>query len=222
MLVPAIVARLEQLILGDALAPGSKLNELAMAQQLGVSRTALREAVRLLERSGLMEVQPNRGVFVSRVGLKEALDLFDVRAGLAAVAGRLAALRASEAQLAALGALQDQLVAAREGADFDHYYRLDLSFHAAVMAATGNNRLVMLEEMMSGQLQLFRRRNLGHAVQLDLSLAEHARLLAALRERDTAHASRAFERHITAGRQRMLDTLPPDVAASRHSVRRSR
>jgi DNA-binding GntR family transcriptional regulator len=207
-LVAAIAGRLENMIISGEIESGGKLNEYALAQQLHVSRGALREAVRLLEQLGLVTIQPNRGVFVRRVSLKEALDLFDIRAGLAYTAGRLAALRASDEQLAALEKLHLDMVAAWERREIERYYDLNLGFHAEIMAMSGNERLASLYEMMSNQLHLFRRRNLGNSAQLELSLQEHGKILEALKGRDTAKAGRAFERHVLIGKQRMLDTLP--------------
>lgn len=206
-LVAAIAARLERMIISGETESGGKLNEYVLAQQLEVSRTALREAVRLLEQSGLVTIQQNRGVFVRRVSLKEALDVFDVRTGLAYTAGRLAAARVSDAQLAALQQRHDDMVAAWKVREIDRYYDLNLGFHADIMAMTGNDRLASLYEMMSNQLHLFRRRNLGNSAQLELSLQEHAKIIEGLDARDPFKVGRAFERHIHLGRQRMLDTL---------------
>ncbi len=209
-LVGGLVALVRRLIVGGEIAAGGKLNEHALSRRLGVSRSALREAVRLLEQAGLVVIEPNRGVFVRRISLKEALDLFDVRAGLARTAGALVAVRASQDQLDRLAALHDSLVEARRRSDFAAYYDRNLDFHADLFSATGNERLVTLDEMMSGELQLFRRRNLGNAGQLDASIAEHARILDAVAARDPVRAARAFERHVLTGRQRMIDTLGPD------------
>lgn len=209
-LVGGLVALVRRLIIGGEVAAGSKLNEHALSQRLGVSRSALREAVRLLEPSGLIVIEPNRGVFVRRISLKEALDLFDVRAGLARTAGGLAAVRASQGQLDSLASIHANLIEAQQQSDFSAYYDRNLQFHAELFAATGNERLGTLDEMMSGELQLFRRRNLGNAGQLNASVAEHRRILDAIAARDPARAARAFERHVITGRQRMLDTLGPD------------
>ena len=206
-LVATIAARLERMIISGEIESGGKLNEYALAHQLEVSRTALREAVRLLEQSGLVVIEPNRGVFVRRVSLKEALDVFDVRAGLVYTAGRLAAARASDAQLAALQQRHVDMVSTWEAREIDRYYDLNLGFHSDIMAMTGNDRLASLYEMMSNQLHLFRRRNLGNSAQLELSLNEHAKILEGLNARDAFKAGRAFERHVQLGRQRMLDTL---------------
>lgn len=207
-LVSAIAGRVESMIISGEIQSGGKLNEYALAQQLQVGRGALREAVRLLEQSGLVTIQQNRGVFVRRVSLREALDLFDIRAGLAYTAGRLAAIRAADEQLTALEQLHRDMVAAWERREIERYYDLNLTFHAEIMAATGNDRLASLYEMMSNQLHLFRRRNLGNSAQLELSLQEHGKIIEGLQARDAAKAGRAFERHVLIGKQRMLDTLP--------------
>jgi DNA-binding GntR family transcriptional regulator len=81
------------MIRDGTLKPGERVNEQALAAQLGVGRNSAREALRLLERSGLVHIVPNRGAEVRKITLEEALDLYDVRAGLARVAGRLAASR---------------------------------------------------------------------------------------------------------------------------------
>ncbi|MFG1421657.1 GntR family transcriptional regulator [Roseixanthobacter liquoris] len=212
-LVSQIVERLEEMIFSGAIDAGRKLNELTISKQFGVSRTALREAVRLLEQAGLVVVEPGRGVFVRRISVKQALDLFDVRAGFARTAGRLAALRASEAQIGELDALHAAMMACRTALDFPGYFDLNTRFHAVIFAAAGNERLTLLNEMINNELNLFNRRNMARAPYLDISIQEHERILTCIRSRDGERAARAFERHVLGGRQRMLEMLPEDSAA---------
>lgn len=206
-LVSNIAGRVERMILKGEIDTGEKLNELALSQQLQVSRSALREAIRLLEPSGLVTILPNRGVFVRSVSLEEALDIFDIRAGLVYTAGQLAARRASEEDLKALEALHQDMIAAWQQRDFARYYEVNFDFHAAILKAAGNPRLASLYDMMSNELHLFRRRNLGNSAQLEVSIQEHAKILQALKARDELRAGRAFERHVLIGKQRMIDTL---------------
>lgn len=206
-LVSSIAERVEQMIVKGEIDIGGKLNELALSQQLQVSRSALREAIRLLEPSGLVTILPNRGVFVRRVSLEEALDIFDIRAGLVYVAGQLAARRASEQALKELEELHQGMIAAWEQRDFDRYYQINFNFHSAILRAAGNERLASAYDMMSNELHLFRRRNLGNSAQLELSIQEHAKILQALQARDELRAGRAFEKHVLIGKQRMIDTL---------------
>lgn len=211
-LADSLAETLQNIIVRGVLAPGAKLNELALAQKLEVSRGALREAVRMLERSGMVVIVPNRGVFVRELSVKDALDLFDVRFGIAAVAGRLGAVRASDAQIDELLSLHEQMCAACEGRDLPRYFDLNSRFHALVFEAANNNRLADLDHRLSMELHLFRRRNLGNAVMLKASLREHQAIVDAFRDRDPVAAAEAFQRHIQSGRERMLEQLP-DTAA---------
>jgi DNA-binding GntR family transcriptional regulator len=206
-LVSTIAGRVERMIVTGEIESGGKLNEYALAQQLQVSRSALREAVRLLEPSGLVTIQPNRGVFVRRVSLKAALDLFDIRAGLAHTAGQLAARRATDDEISAIERLHQDMVESWKQRDLARYYDLNLEVHAAFMKASGNTRLASLYEMLSNELHLFRRRNLGNSAQLELSLQEHAKIIEGIQARDEVRAGAAFERHVMIGKQRMIDTL---------------
>lgn len=210
-LVGNLVSTVRGMIVRGEIPGGGRVNEHALAGRLGVSRTALREAARLLERSNLVTIEPNRGVFVRNITLKQALDLFDVRASLARTAAGLAATRATEAQLHGMATLHDAMSAQRADRDFAAYYDANLRFHAAIMEATGNDRLVQLDDLMWWELQLFRRRDLGHAGHLDASGAEHARILSALVARDPARAGRAAERHVQSGARRMLDMMGLDA-----------
>jgi DNA-binding GntR family transcriptional regulator len=99
------------------------------------------------------------------------------------------------------------MIAAWKQRDFDRYYQTNFNFHSAILRAAGNERLASLYDMMSNELHLFRRRNLGNSAQLELSIQEHAKILQALQARDELRAGRAFEKHVLIGKQRMIDTL---------------
>lgn len=207
-LVDVILERLERMILDGKIAAGSKLNEYTLAQQFGVSRSVLREAARLLQRSGLVEIEAGRGVLVRKIGVRQAMDLFDVRAGFARSAGRLAALRATEDQIAELKVLHKKMIACRGKLDFKRYVELNAKFHDVLYEAAANQRLTLLNEMISNELQLFHRINMGRAPHLDISIQEHGKILDHIEQHDAEKAARAFERHILGGRQRMLDVIP--------------
>ena len=210
-LVDVILERLERMILNGEFAAGSKLNEHTLSQQFGVSRSALREAARLLQRSGLVEIEAGRGVLVRKIGVRQAMDLFDVRAGFARSAGRLAARRATEDQITDLKDLHKKMVACRAKLDFKQYVALNAKFHDILYEAAANERLTLLNEMISNELQLFHRINMARAPHLDISIQEHARILEYLEQRDGEKTAKAFERHILQGRQRMLDVIPASL-----------
>lgn len=204
---------LQNIIVRGSLVPGAKLNEHALAQKLEVSRGALREAARMLERSGMVVIVPNRGVFVRELSVKDALDLFDVRHGIAAVAGRLGAMRATDEQLDELAALHEGMCEACERRDLSCYFDLNSRFHTLIYEMANNPRLADLDHRLSMELHLFRRRNLGNAVMLKASLREHQAIVDGFQERDPVGAATAFQKHIQSGRERMLEQLPDTVAA---------
>lgn len=203
----AIRKEIEQMILSGELEAGEKLNENQLARRLSVSRGPVREALRSLEHSGLVSVVVNRGVFVRKLSREEALDVYDIRASLAGLAARLLAGRITEAQLKGLTDLVEQMERAR---DFDHYYPLNLEFHARIMAHCGNPRLEALYQGCVKELHLFRRKSLVQGGGLRVSNEEHREVLAALQAGDPDAAGTAMERHIQAGKERFLKALGAD------------
>src|SRR6476660_8473509 len=121
--------RLRQLIVEGDIAPGAKLNERALAEQLRVSRTPLREAIKMLAAEGLVELLPNRGAVAAQLSAKDIVDTFEVIAGLEGQSGELAAQRITAAQLSEVRALHFEMLAAHTRRDLPTYYRLNATIH---------------------------------------------------------------------------------------------
>lgn len=201
---------LERMILGGGFSVGERLNENTLAARLGVSRGPVREACRALAEIGLVELIPNRGVFIREIGDAEAAELYDVGAGLFAVAARLLAEKAPAEDLAALELLLDRMEAAA-GESFDAYYPLNLEFHDLILRATGNARLLAAYRQLVKGLHLFRARGLMRGGGLEVSNAEHRLVVEAIRAGDALGAFEAAYGHVQAGKARMLkasDDLP--------------
>src|SRR3546814_4383395 len=124
------------------LAPGERLNETQLAARFGTSRGPLREATRSLEAKGFVEVIRNRGVFVRQLSVEEALEVYDVRAALFGLAGRLLAQKMNDELLAKLNRQLDVMEAAAAQSDFETYYPLNLEFHRTIVESTGNKMLL--------------------------------------------------------------------------------
>lgn len=217
----AITTRLDEIqdqvramIDNGSLRPGERVNEQALAVQLGVGRNSAREALRSLERTGLVRIVPNRGAEVRKVSLEEALDLYDVRVGIAHTAGRLATMRLEAAEEAELQQLMDDMEVALAARDGAKYSNLNQAFHRCLMTATKNPRLVTLDQAVAAELSLHIRKGVYTMAQMQLSHAEHRVLLEALRNGRVAEAAEAFERHIMNGKQRMLDTVRTSVSGA--------
>ncbi len=204
--VDEIERKLEAMIVAGAFAPGEHLNESALAGQFGVSRAPVREACRLLERSGLVNIRPHHGAFVRALELEEVVNLFDIRASLGRLAGESAA-NITQRALAELRAMLDTLDAAAEAGDADRYVALNLEFHEALYAATGNARLAALDRAMGKELRLYRRHGLAFGGGLRVSNREHRDIVEALEHGDRARAGTMLERHIEGGRDRFLRAM---------------
>jgi DNA-binding GntR family transcriptional regulator len=197
------------MILSGEAQPGDRLNELSLASRFGISRVHLREAVRALEEARLVQVIANRGAHVRRLDLSEALELFDVRAGLARSAGRLAVLRGTRVQINEMRNVHRRMGKAVSGADLAKFNELNLCFHALLLEAAANTRLHEVDLAVRNEMQLYIRLNLGGEAQLRVSYDEHGAILSALLAGDGDACGAAFERHILNGKQRLMDSAPP-------------
>jgi DNA-binding GntR family transcriptional regulator len=205
--VASIERELERLIGAGEFAPGSHLNETALASRFGVGRAAIREACRLLERTGLVTIVAHQGAFVRALGFDEILQLFDIRASLARLAGHEVAVNADAAglrRLEELVAVMDEAAAAR---DPDTYVALNLQFHDLLYAATGNRRLAELDRQLGLELRLYRRHGLAHGGGLFVSNQEHRKILAAVKRGDREGAAELLEAHIRSGRDRFVRAM---------------
>lgn len=204
-LTTLLKAEIERLILNGGYGAGERINENALAARFGVSRGPVREACRALAELGLVELIPNRGMFIRRIEPHEAQELYDVRAGLFGLAARLLAHTVTEEQLAEMEALLDHMDAAAQA--LDDYYPLNLRLHDLIIEFTGNERLIVAYRQLVKELHLFRARGLVQGGGLAVSNAEHRAIVAALRARDPLAAFEAAYRHVENGKSRMLAVL---------------
>lgn len=183
---------------------GAKLNEIELAKRLGVSRSPVREAFRALEEAGLVRLEKNRGVFIRDLSDEEAAELYEVRAGLDEMAGRLLAPRATAAQIAELGTLLGQLESTSTSDGINRYFELNVSFHDRVVEMTGNATLLGLYRQVVNRMHLLRRRGFSLVGSSAASHAEHRMILDALATRDPETAARAMRQHVQNGFERAL------------------
>lgn len=203
---------LEHLILTGELKPGERLNEIQLANRFGTSRGPLREATRSLHAKGLVDIVRNRGVFVRSVSTKEALEIYDVRAALFGLAGRLLTDRLTDDMLHWLDAQLDRLDEVAAARDITEYYPLNLAFHEYLVTATGNGALVQGYKSLIHKLHLCRARGLVHAGGLAVSNREHREMVDALASGNRERAQEAFFRHVERSKLRFMSTLEDPAA----------
>jgi len=199
---------LERRILAGDLAPGDKLNEEAIAGQLNVSRGPVREAFRALESSGLVRTEKNRGVFVRQVSIDEADEIYEVRAGLDELIGRLLAARIQPGQLTQLRELLKKMQQAARARSVERYYPLNVQFHDMLAEFTGNGTLLNHYRRLVNELHLYRRETLARgADSFPISTREHAAIVDALARRDGDRAGKLMYDHAMESRERLHAAL---------------
>ena len=193
---------IERMILDGEIGPGSKLTEAWLSERLGVSRGPIREAFRMLEESGLVRQEKNRGVFVREIPLEEALEIYDLRAAMDELVGRRLAQTISPEQLKTARAIVERMDVAARAGDSDTYHLLNLDFHDALVGFTGNRKLAGVYRKLVKELALFRRRNLRDQQLLPHSAAEHRGILKAIASGDPEQAGRTMFDHVMESRER--------------------
>jgi phosphonate utilization transcriptional regulator len=193
---------IERMILDGEIGPGSKLTEAWLSERLGVSRGPIREAFRMLEESGLVRQEKNRGVFVRDIPLEEALEIYDLRAAMDELVGRRLAETITPEQLKTARAIVERMDVAARAGDSDAYHLLNLDFHDALVGFTGNRKLAAVYRRLVKELALFRRRNLRDQQLLPHSAAEHRGILKAIVSGDPEQAGRTMFDHVMESRER--------------------
>ncbi len=191
------------------LAPGQRLDEVAIAAELGISRTPLREALKILSAEGLVDLRPRRGCYVTELTLQDLQEIFPIMAMLEGRVAYEAASRATAADLRHLDALHEKLEHHVSRGDLDRYYETNYVFHSALQELAGSRWLQSIITDLRKMLKLSRHRSLQLEGRLDASLAEHRELMAALHAGDGEAARQVMTGHLMA----QLEALQ-DIAAT--------
>jgi DNA-binding GntR family transcriptional regulator len=205
---------LRQRIFAGQLNPGDWLDESRLTQDLGISRTPLREAIKLLAAEGLVTMKLRRGAYVTETSEQDLRDVYHLLALLEADAAATVAQRATTAELASLKALHDQLAQASH--DREAFFRLNEAFHTRVLAIANNRWRNQLVADLRKVMKLNRHHSLLRSGRLPESLAEHQAIVAALMARDPNRATRAVHNHFANGlraAQRAVAASDPALAA---------
>ena len=203
----AAAERLRALIVEGTLAPGTRLNERELSEQLGLSRTPLREAFRLLASEGLLDQLPNRGVQVAALSRDDVRQAFEVMAALEGLAGELAAARVAPADLAALETMQAELEDAHRRRDLPAYYRVNRAIHDRLQAVAGNGLLGRTCETINARLHALRFRSNLNDAKWARAVAEHRAMLDALAARDGSGLRDLLSGHLHAKLQAVLEEM---------------
>lgn len=202
-----VAHRLRQMLVEGAIAPGAKLNERELAELLNVSRTPLREAIKMLAAEGLVELLPNRGAIAVSLTEEDVLNTFEVMAGLEGLSGELAAQRITPAELAEIQAMQFEMMAAYTRRDLSTYYAINARIHRAINAAAKNPVLLTVYNQVNARLQALRFRSNQDGEKWKAAVKEHEKMIEALSARDADGMREVLVAHLRNKRDVVLEQL---------------
>ncbi len=197
-------------ILKGELKTGMKLMEKTLADKLGVSRTPVREALRMLSAEGLVNIIPRRGTFVADITEDDIKDVLEIRASLESLAVRLSCRRITKEELIELNNVNKKFLKAVEEEDVDEIIKQDINFHRVLYGSTKNKKLIAMIKNISDQVYRFR---VSYVKQMDnyMNLAEeHKKILIAISKKDERLASELAIDHIEKQQTNILESFNED------------
>jgi len=198
---------LREAIINGTLKPGERMMEIQLAEQLGVSRTPVREAIRKLELEGFVVMIPRKGAYVAGISLKDIADVFEVRAAMEALAAGLAAERITAEELEEMERLLVRIGEHIEANRLEEVVEMDTLFHEALYKASRNLKLEQILQNLREQIQRFRSTSLAFPGRMKEALEEHKKIVEAISDRNTALAQQLAQEHIENAENSMLEAL---------------
>ena len=194
-----VAERLRGRILAHTLSPGSWIDEQALATEYGISRTPLREALKVLAAEGLVTMKLRRGAYVTEVSERDLSEVFHLLALLESDAAAAVATSATDAELAELQTLHEHLESTVD--DRDAFFRANEQFHIRLLQIADNRWRLQLVNDLRKVMKLNRHHSLFKQGRLEASLAEHRQIMAALKARNAAKVQKLMQQHIDHGRE---------------------
>lgn len=201
---------LREAIIGGQLRPGERMMEIQLAEEMGVSRTPVREAIRKLELEGLVVMIPRKGAYVAGLSLKDITDVFEIRRAVEGLAAELAAERITDDELETLERYLVIIAEQIEEGDLNKVVETDTKFHTLLYQASRNNRLTQIINNLREQIQRFRTTSLAYPGRMKNALEEHRRIVEAISSRDGEQARRIAQEHIENAENSMMSMIQHD------------
>ncbi|MDN5346487.1 MAG: hypothetical protein PWP65_51 [Clostridia bacterium] len=205
---------LRDAIINGQLKAGERLMEVQLAEELGVSRTPVREAIRKLELEGFVVMVPRKGAYVADFSTKDIADLFEIRSALEALAASLACERITSEELEELERLLVRIAECADNNDLNSLVEADTRFHDVLYRASRNERLAQIISNLREQIQRLRTVSLATPGRMREMLEEHKKLVEAIAERNIELAQKLAQEHIENAENRMLEAIRKDMRSS--------
>lgn len=209
------VARIRDMIMEGKLEAGSKVSEKDLCALFGISRTPLREALKVLATEGLIVLLPHRGARVARLTGKDTADLFQVMGALEGLAGELACAKITDEALSEIRARHHEMLAHYSRGDRTQYFAANQAIHEAIVAAADNNVLTVLYESLRGRIRPARFMANVTRERWDQAVREHGEILAALSGREGVRLRKILQEHLRHKYQALVASAEPAATGAR-------
>lgn len=198
---------LREAIRNGVLKPGERLMEIQLAEELGVSRTPVREAIRKLELEGYVVMMPRRGTYVASMSIRDINEIFEIRTALESLSNGLAAEHITEEELEHLQRLLVIIGGYIKAGDIEKIVETDIEFHDLMYHAARNQRLVGIISNLRDQLTRFRTLSMSYPGRLEATIEEHKAIVEAIANGDRKMASKAAEKHMENSEKTLLKAM---------------
>jgi DNA-binding GntR family transcriptional regulator len=202
-----VAVLIQEMIHSGELRRGQKINEILLSESMGVSRTPIREALRLLNSQGVVDLVPHKGAFVSQFSIKEIDDMFQVMAVLEGMCAELAAAKINDAGLKKLESLQKELERHYKAKDHKSYVQTNNKIHALIQDISGNDSINGVIKGLRQKILLFRYKQLYEPERFKKSIQEHRDLFKALQEKNPKKAKNVMKRHLLAQSKALVNLI---------------
>lgn len=213
-----VFENIREAIINGHLKPGERLMEIQLAEELGVSRTPVREAIRKLELEGFVVMIPRKGAYVTDISIKDIADVFELRWALEALAAELAAERATEEEIEQMERHLLELAKVVEEQDVKKIVEIDTKFHETIYTASRNKRLGQILSLLGELIQRYRTLTLSKSERIKVTMEEHRAIVEALAARDPQRAGRLAQEHIESAENSLMDVLALDQAKGKRQI----
>lgn len=205
-----VLDAIREAVISGALKPRERLMEIQLAEELGVSRTPIREALRKLELEGFIVMVPRKGAYVADFSFKDIADVYEIRAALEGLAAGLAAERITDEELENMERLLAEKAEAIVQRDMDKLVEVDTKFHEIIYQASRNKRLWAIISNLREQIQRCRTTSLAFPGRMQKSLEEHRNIVEAIQSRDPQLSRQLAQEHIENAENSMIESIKQD------------
>lgn len=202
-----VCENIRQAIIDGTFSPGERLMEIQLADEMGVSRTPVREAIRKLELEGFVVMIPRRGTYVADISIKDITEIYEIRSCLDELAAGLAAERITVEELSVLNNYLMEIRQHVANDDIEKIIEVDTAFHDVLYTASRNGRLVSIINNLREQLTIIRGRSMSHPGRLIETMDEHRNLVDAIAAGDVERAKHAARVHIENAEHTLMMSL---------------